>query len=109
MMMSSHTVYVHKCSGRGGGRRGLKSDLKNNSHSSDNSAKPKVRCMCFLRRNIICSYESCPKSNIQVNYISIFHSNSPGREINKNNSKILNNTKNYVNAQTVTRQREDLK
>ena len=40
---------------------------ENNSRSSDNSAKAKVRCTCFLRRNIICSYESCPKSNIQVN------------------------------------------
>ena len=68
MMTSSHTVYVYNAVGGGGEGGGVFNiRTENNSHSSDNSAKPKVRCTCFLRRNNICSYESCPKSKIQVN------------------------------------------
>ena len=66
MMTSCHTVYVYHAVG-GGGRGVFNIRTENNSRSSDNSDKAKVRCMCFLRRNIICSYECCPKSKIQVN------------------------------------------
>lgn len=79
MMMSSHTVHVHKCSGRGGGRGGLTSAIHQTtvlSVRSEGEMYVFSKEKHYLQLRIVSKIQHTSKLNLNLPF-------KPSRERNK--------------------------